>query len=236
MASSRNKEVEIKFLVADVRALERKLRAAGFRRVTPRTHEMNVLYDTPEGLLRESGQLLRIRQYGKKWTLTHKAPTRTASKEPTGAHRTSPPFAALRVGHPMKTPVVSLRSAQERGVTPARHKTRIETETEVADGAKMDAILRALGFAPTFRYEKFRSEWTDDKGEVVVDETPIGNVAEIEGAPRWIDQTAKKLGVSRAEYIIKNYAQMFFDWKRRTGSKAEEMAFGDLSRRRGTTE
>src|SRR5271156_1311721 len=42
-----------------------------------------------------------------------------------------------------------------------RHKTRVETETEIANGAKMDAILQALGFAPTFRYEKFRAEWSD---------------------------------------------------------------------------
>ena len=60
----------------------------------------------------------------------------------------------------------------------------------------MDLILRALGYAPSFRYEKFRAEWTDGKGQVVVDETPIGNFCEIEGAPRWIDATAKKLGVS----------------------------------------
>jgi len=29
-----------------------------------------------------------------------------------------------------------------------------------------------------------------------LDETPIGNFCEIEGAPRWIDATAKKLGVT----------------------------------------
>jgi len=89
----------------------------------------------------------------------------------------------------------------------------------------MDAILRALGFAPTFRYEKFRAEWTDGKGQVVVDHTPIGDFCEIEGKPRWIDATAKKLGVGRAEYITKNYATLFADWKQQTRSKAEEMTF-----------
>ena len=34
-----NKEVEIKFCVDDLRALTRRLRAAGFRLVTPRTHD-----------------------------------------------------------------------------------------------------------------------------------------------------------------------------------------------------
>ena len=94
----------------------------------------------------------------------------------------------------------------------------------------MDAILRALGYAPSFRYEKFRAEWVDQKtpggtGHVVVDETPIGNFCEIEGPPRWIDATAKKLGVSAADYITKNYATLFAEWKRETGSGADEMTF-----------
>ena len=71
----------------------------------------------------------------------------------------------------------------------------MENETQVADGGKMDIILRALGFSPTFRYEKFRAEWSDGNGHVVVDETPIGNFGEIEGPSRWIDQTARHLRV-----------------------------------------
>jgi adenylate cyclase class 2 len=177
-------EVEIKFLVDDLRALAAQLLAAGFQLQTPRTHELNTLYDLRGHPLRRRGELLRLRQYGDSWKFTHKA----------------------------------------RG-TSARYKKRLETETAVAEGVKMDAILRALGFAPTFRYEKFRSEWTDGQGHVVVDETPIGNVAEIEGPPRWIDATAKTLGLSRAQYITQTYAELFFEWKRRTRSPAREMTF-----------
>ena len=113
------------------------------------------------------------------------------------------------------------KSASKR----ARHSSRVELETAVADGKKMDAILRALGYAPYFRYEKFRAEWTDGKGHVVTDETPIGNFCEIEGPPRWIDATARKLEVSRADYITKNYASLFLEWKQKTKSKAQEMTF-----------
>ena|SRR5579863_1108479 len=179
-----SREIEIKFRVANLRELARKLRAAGFRLVTPRTHEMNTLYDLPGGELRARIQLLRLRKYGSTWTLTHKS----------GAKR-------------------------------ARHSSRVELETEVADGKKMDAILRGLGYSPSFRYEKFRAEWTDDKGQVVVDETPIGNFCEIEGPPRWIDATAKSLGVSAGDYITKNYATLFSDWKQQTKSPATEMIF-----------
>jgi adenylate cyclase, class 2 len=109
-----------------------------------------------------------------------------------------------------------------------RHKTRVETETKIADGAKMDAILRALGFAPTFRYEKFRAEWSDGKGHVVVDETPVGNFGEIEGPSRWIDQTARALEIPQSDYMTATYSELFFQWKRRTRSSANEMTFKAL--------
>jgi adenylate cyclase class 2 len=183
------RETEIKFRVGDLRALTHKLRGAGFRLVTRRTHEINTLYDLPGEILRKRKELLRLRKYGSVWTLTHKS-----------------------------------------GTTRGRHSSRVELETTVSDGKKMDAILRALGYSPSFRYEKFRAEWAEKKkhvgkGHVVVDETPIGNFCEIEGSPRWIDATAKKLGVSAADYITKNYATLFAEWKQGTGSSAVEMIF-----------
>ena len=66
------KEVEIKFVLEDLGALESKLRALGFRRQTPRTHEMNTLYDLPGEVLRQKGEVLRLRKYGDEWKLTHK--------------------------------------------------------------------------------------------------------------------------------------------------------------------
>lgn len=178
------KEIEIKFRVESLPALNCALKQAGFRQVTRSTHEMNSLYDLPGQKLRKRGEMLRLRKYGETWTLTHKA----KSKE-------------------------------------GRHKTRVELETCLENGEQADAILRALGFTPTFRYEKYRAEWIDGTGHVVVDETPIGNFGEIEGNPRWIDQTARALGISRGDYITDTYAPMFFAWKRRTRSKATEMTF-----------
>jgi adenylate cyclase, class 2 len=115
-----------------------------------------------------------------------------------------------------------------------RHKTRLETETKVEDGEKTDAILRALGFTSTFRYEKFRAEWGDGKGHVVLDETPIGNFGEIEGPPRWIDRTARALGIDPSKYVTQTYAELFFEWKRRTRSLANEMTFKAVGSRRSS--
>jgi adenylate cyclase, class 2 len=112
------------------------------------------------------------------------------------------------------------------------HKSREETETLVEDGEQMEKIIEALGYRPSFRYEKFREEWSSGKGDVVVDETPIGNIAEIEGTPRWIDQTAKKLGIEKSGYSTKSYAELFFEWKQKTGSRAEEMTWKAIGRRK----
>lgn len=106
-----------------------------------------------------------------------------------------------------------------------RHKSRVETETCIENGNQMDAILRALGFQPTFLYEKYRAEWSDGKGHVVVDETPIGTFGEIEGRPRWIDRTARTLGIAPSDYVTQTYADLFFTWKRQTRSPATEMTF-----------
>lgn len=109
--------------------------------------------------------------------------------------------------------------------TASKHKTRIEHETAVANGEEMHAILTALGYRPSFRYEKYRAEWTDDAGDVVIDRTPIGDLAEIEGAPQWIDRIAKLLGLRESDYITASYAELFFQWKECTGSDALDMTF-----------
>lgn len=179
-----NHEVEIKFLVHDTEALVHSLQGAGFHEQTPSTFEANTLYDSASGELRCAGEVLRLRDYGGRWTLTHKS----------------------------------------RGTT-GKHKTRVEHETPVLNGEEMHAILTALGYSPAFRYEKYRAEWSDGAGEVVIDRTPIGDLAEIEGAPEWIDHTAKVLGLSPCDYITASYAELFFDWKQRTASNARNMTF-----------
>jgi adenylate cyclase class 2 len=182
------REVEIKFAVDDLKDLERRLRRTGFWRVTPRTHETNTLYDLPSLELRARGEVLRLREYGGIWRLTHK------SKGSAG-----------------------------------RHKTRVENETGISNGRQMENILLALGYRSCFRYEKFRTEWGDGSGHVVLDETPIGNFGEIEGPPRWIDRTARALGIEPSQYITDSYVALFFAWKARTGSTAPNMTFKETS-------
>ena len=183
---SSSHEVEIKFRIAEIEGIVARLRQLGFQQVTPRTHELNTLFDLPGQPLRGRGDVLRLRQYGETWVLTHKT-----------------------------------KSQSESGP----HKTRIETETRVDNGEKMEAILRALQFSPSFRYEKFRAEWKGSNGHVVIDETPIGTFGEIEGPPEWIDSVARDLKIDRKDYITETYAGLFNSWKGRTKSAAKEMTF-----------
>ena len=182
-------EVEVKFEVDDREALIERLRSLGFFQVTEHTHEMNMLYDFPGGRLRRRGALLRVRQYGAKWTVTYK---------------------------------------DRNNIRPGRHKSRREIETTVQDGQALSSILQNVGFEPSFAYEKFRSEWSDGTGHVVLDETPIGNFGEIEGPPLWIDEVAGGLGIANDQYITSSYAELFLAWKRKTRSKARQMLFSEI--------
>jgi adenylate cyclase class 2 len=187
-----NREVEIKFRIDDLQSMASSLQTTGFQLITPRTHEMNVLYDQPGAKLRRKGALLRLREYGATWTLTYKD-----------------------------------RNVPQKG----RHKSRREFETQIKSGDAMAQVLEALGYKPSFRYEKYRSEWGDASGHVVIDETPIGNFGEIEGPPEWIDSTALRLNIPVESYIRESYAELFMAWKRKTKSKATEMTFAAIRRK-----
>jgi adenylate cyclase class 2 len=185
-------ETEIKIRVKDLADFDERLRAAGFRLETPRQFESNVLYDTPDRKMRARTEILRIRSYGERWTVTHKR-------------------------------------IPDSGVGEDRHKHRVETETEVADGTVLAEIFTVLGLVAAFRYEKWRSEWSDGQGHCVVDETPIGNFAELEGTPEWIDRAAARLGVSPSEYMTLSYGRLFEQWQAEHHSTAQDLTFDAIA-------
>jgi adenylate cyclase class 2 len=185
-------ETEIKFRVNDLPALARRLEAAGFRLQTPRSFESNILYDTPDRRMRARTEILRIRSYAGRWTLTHK-----------------------------RLPNSGLDPDQ----SDVRHKHRIETETEVADGNALAEAFLSLGLVAAFRYEKWRTEWSDGQGHCVLDETPIGDYAELEGSAEWIDRAAARLGVDPAEYLTLSYGRLFELWREQHHCTAEDLTF-----------
>jgi adenylate cyclase class 2 len=108
------------------------------------------------------------------------------------------------------------------------HKTRVETETEIGDGEALTSVFERLGYRQIFIYEKYRTEWSDGEGHVVMDITPIGDFAELEGEPTWIDRTAQRLGISTSQYLTASYGQLFLDWKNATKHPAANMTFSEI--------
>ena len=184
-------EIEVKIRVADGASLETQLRQLGFHCETPRTFERNILFDTPTRTFRNKRQILRLRQYGDKWIVTHKQ--LTANDEPD-----------------------------------APHKRRMETESAVEDGEAISHIFAILGYQPAFIYEKWRTEWSDGTGHCVVDDTPIGLYAELEGPSEWIDATLERLHVDRADVTTLSYGRLFEVWQQETRSGAANMTFEEI--------
>ena len=111
------------------------------------------------------------------------------------------------------------------------YKNRVETETVIEDGPVLGKIFEALGFSPVFVYEKWRTEWGDQQGHCVLDETPLGLYAELEGSTEWIDATAEALGIKESQFITLSYGRIFEDWRDKTGSKATNLTFAEIPER-----
>jgi adenylate cyclase class 2 len=70
-----DQELEVKYYLHDLSALERRLNTVGAQLVQPRTHEVNLRFDTPQGELSHTYQVLRLRRDIAN-RLTYKGPSR----------------------------------------------------------------------------------------------------------------------------------------------------------------
>jgi adenylate cyclase class 2 len=205
------KETEIKLAVSDGKAFERKLKKLGAKTIgagNGRVHEMNVIFDTPDGGLAKHGQLLRIR---------------TETPEAKGKK------AAARVILTFKQPTV--KGVDDEG---SRFKVRDETEVEIADAAPLVKIFEGLGLRGWFEYEKYRTTWKLAAAArwakdllIEVDETPVGTYVELEGPPEAIDRAAGEFGYSRRNYLLKNYLTLYAEDCRRRGTAPGNMLFAE---------
>lgn len=108
-----------------------------------------------------------------------------------------------------------------------RHKSREELELEISEAATFAQILARLGFQPTFRYQKYRTEYSHPQtgGLATLDETPIGDFLELEGPPDWIDQTAAALGFRPTDYITASYASLYIQYRQKNPAAPPDMIF-----------
>jgi adenylate cyclase, class 2 len=108
-----------------------------------------------------------------------------------------------------------------------KYKDREELEVEVSDPRRLSEMLARLDFVPTFRYEKYRTEYRrpGEAGLATLDETPIGAYLELEGTPGWIDRSARRLGFAESDYSTASYYGLYADYCHRHGLRPTHMTF-----------
>ena len=129
--------------------------------------------------------------------------------------------------------ILRVRSVGGRGVLTYKgaprpdgvFKSREELETCIEDPETTIEILERIGMRQGFRYQKYRQEFMFGGVYVAVDETPIGNYAEIEGTEEEILNLAGKLDIEESCFIRLSYYALYLDYCRERGITPQSMIF-----------
>lgn len=125
---------------------------------------------------------------------------------------------------------IRLTYKDEHGIPlPGGGRTRFEAEVEVSDFDAMAAILDKLGFRPYMTYEKYRTTYTLDETEIVLDEMPYGTFVEIEGEPDAISAAVTRLELADAPPIPMGYAVLFERIKAALGLDFPDLTFANFA-------
>lgn len=221
------RETEIKIRILNSKSFLRTLKKLGAKPSSPRVHEHNLIFDTPDGGLAKHGQLLRIR-------------TESPAPGPIGSHkRPSPATNHKSKKSPPRTLLTFKSPPDQLAIGPAapspsdrRYKVREEIELTLTDPGSLQRIFEGLGLKGWFRYEKFRTPyrlparlaWAKDL-VIDLDETPIGTFVELEGPGSAIDRAARALGFSPRDYVLKNYLVLYVDDCKRQNLQPSNMLF-----------
>jgi adenylate cyclase, class 2 len=104
-------------------------------------------------------------------------------------------------------------------------KIREELETKIGSADIALQILARLGMKVRFRYQKYRREYEIDKVIVSIDETPIGNYAELEGSEASILNLARKMGIDSLEFLRASYYSLYVEYCEQSGVAPGFMVF-----------
>lgn len=106
--------------------------------------------------------------------------------------------------------------------------SRTEIEVEVSDFAAMEAILVKLGYTTAMRYEKYRTTFTLNAVEIVLDEMPYGNFVEIEGESGAIAAAIDRLELQEAPRSSGSYVTLFEKVKAQLGLTFTDLTFDNF--------
>ena len=104
-------------------------------------------------------------------------------------------------------------------------KTREELETRIEDSSAVLQVLERIGMQVCFRYQKYRREFLIEGVHVAVDETPIGDYAEMEGSEDGIRSLALKMGIAEDRFLRHSYHELYLEHCRQQGIAPQWMVF-----------
>jgi len=96
-----------------------------------------------------------------------------------------------------------------------KFKIRNEYETEVKNKKQIQKILTSLGLKQIFVYQKYRTEYRACKLKICLDEIQVGKFMELEGKREDIVGFAKKLGISKKDFIKADYISLIKEMERK---------------------
>lgn len=180
-------ETEVKIPMPDGAAAARLLiESHGYVVTEPRTLQVDQVFDYPDGTLRQSGRLLRVRS--------------ESSSEP-GAILT---FKGRVVsGSPHKS--------REELETSAGSRATLE---QILERLGFVPSFRYEKYRTAFRAPQASrdSGVAAETGLIALDETPIGVFMELEGPGYWIDRVALEFGFTPKNYLTASYAALYRDY------------------------
>jgi adenylate cyclase, class 2 len=188
MPDSIETEIKLRFPGNAAEAFQR-IEQRGYRVRTPRTLQVDQVFDHPGGDLRQTRRLLRVRSENGRATLTYKGPpfpSRYKSREELEA--STDDTAAL------------LSILDRLGYIPSFRYEKYRTTFALPPDLNRDLD------------PDLDPEPDPEPGILALDETPIGVFLELEGPEYWIDRTALRLGFSPHDYVTASYASLYQEY------------------------
>ena len=202
-----DQEIEAKFYLSDLPAVQRRLLLLGAQLSQPRLKETNLRLDTPSGDLSAAGRTLRLRQPAPSTCNASRSDWQDDSR----------------------AAVLTYKGPQQANAEVA---VRQELEVVVSDVEAARRLLEALGYPVMVTYEKWRTVYRLLGVEVSLDELPYGNFVEIEGPDvARIHTAADRLGLNWEKRIPASYLSLFYSLKRKLGLPMPNLTFAAFERR-----
>lgn len=106
---------------------------------------------------------------------------------------------------------------------------RFEAEAAVADFEMMAMILHKLGYEIALIYEKYRTTYTLDEAEIMLDEMPFGSFSEIEADADVIESLVMRLGLENQPRMAASYTEIFANVKARLNLDFRDLTFDNFA-------